>query len=409
MRPRRSVLFLPVLALTPVLFATHAACTSESPSPSAEESAGAGGAGASDAGTPGKATTSGGAGGHGHGTHDGSGGQSGDAGNAEGGYGGDWWTVSCGAGNIPGEAGYGGEPIVAGAGGGPSEPGCINSDGKCAAHCHEIPIVAGCGEEQQSATLCSALPAPATTSCGVRLDDGEVFYVDAPYEGPEYGLVVNPFASTNEYRPCTQAEVDASDCRDHPDEPSTRAAKFVLENNTATDRWVLVAGEPCTAFDIKKDGVSLEIERGDACETSKCRAWSGDWVEDETWQRVPAGASVSLSWDGLSLDPFHTIDVCEPEPEEEVAQPGDSRCREYRQVAAPQGSYAATLRVLSVHPSTNDPDDTTCDGDVCLRAGDVVPIRPVYHACWGAQGSLALEVPFDLPETGEAVITVQLE
>ena len=394
-----STRFLPLLALSPALLAALVACERESGEPDVTSGeAGASGAHSSqpDAGKPGNEPPLAGAGGE-TGQPEGSGGVGGETGQHEGsgGVAGDPGLGSCG---------NGGE--VAGAGGESGEISCTNVDGSCAEPCHEVQVVSGCGDDQQRAILCSMRPAPETTACGVRLADDQVFYVDAPHESSEY-VIENPFAASEGFRACTQAEVDASDCRDLSDTASVRSARFVLENTTEEDRWVLIEGEPCGAFDVKKAGVSLQLESGSACADSACNSLSSDWITTETWERIPAGQSITLSWDGLELASFHAIDVCEPELNpDETAQPGDGRCIETSARAAAAGAFAATFGVRSTDPSLHE--GAECEGERCEVPLDIAPVRAVYPAC-RTSGPDTLDVPFELPETGEAVVTVSLE
>jgi hypothetical protein len=139
---------------------------------------------------------------------------------------------------------------------------------------------------------------------------------------------------------------------------------------------------------------------------SACRNYDGDWIEEETWQRVPPFASITLSWDGLSLEPFQTIDVCEPNDDGEAAQPGDSRCLEYRRTPAIPGAYSVTFGVRSTDPSLSS--EAECDGERCSVPIDIVPIRTVYQAC-RTGGADTTAVAFELPEAGELVVQVALE
>lgn len=405
MRFRSAPGALSLFSLSPLLIAGFVACASESPDPGgggAQAGEGRTGASPSAGGAAGdnrpSAGTGGSAGGAGAGL--GSGGSSGDAGSGGA-------PTDAGAGGVPIEAGAGGAPI-GGSGGTPTEVSCTNADGTCAEPCHEVPIVTGCGEEQEPATLCTALPLPEAASCGVRLDDGEIFYVDAPYESLE-SVVPNPFGASEDFRACTQAEVDASDCREHADEPAERSARFVLRNTSTEDRWVLVAGEPCAPFDVQKDGSALVLEPGAACAESACNAIAADWIETETWERVAAGASVTLTWDGIRLATHQTIDVCEPGETAtgaEREQAGDGRCVEVERRAAAAGAYSVTFGVRSTDPSLDEAAE--CEGERCNVPMNVVGAAPIYEAC-RTTGADTLNVDFTLPETGEAVVNVALE
>lgn len=294
-----------------------------------------------------------------------------------------------------GDAGSAGATMSGGAGG--------------SAGCFEIPVRSGCGDSEERSILCSPTSVPiATTSCGVRIADGVIFNVDAPYEvETQWQPVPNAFAELPGFRRCSQDEILATDCRDFSVHPSERSARFDFSNETQSNVWVLRAATTCTPFSIerKADGAVMTLALFDSCD-AKCSGSTDAW-ENWTLVRLAPGAELSLPWDGRAFETVQTVVACASDPNFSSPFDGmDARCRRGPLVASAEGAYRASFWVYD-DPSLF-PLSECGDADTCEVQNDLVGVSDVMEACTGAP-SAKLDVDFSLPAMGEVVVPVRIE
>ena len=332
--------------------------------------------------------------------HAGEGGTDTDAGRGQGGTSG--MTGNTGGVSVAGDAGRAGSGGSGAAGGAPVE--CPTDGSECPTGCFELPLTTGCGADLRRSRLCTEAEFdPPELACGVREADGTVFYVDAPFD---LEPVVNAFFDIEGFRPCTQSEVDDSDCRDLDDVPPSRSVRFDVTNAGTGPLWLAVGADGCSLFGIDRapDWEELIIDLVRPCGSS-CNS-GGDIYAYAEVVRLEPGEGRSLEWDGRAAETAPTIRVCDERISDgnPWTENMDDRCIGGRIVPVAPGRYRVAIGASS------DPAGyfaRNCrDAASCTFGLDIFGVASYEERCFGDLTSTLTE--FDVPETGDVVVPVMI-
>ncbi len=275
----------------------------------------------------------------------------------------------------------------------------------CPEGCLELEVTSGCDANRRAYTLCTEAPIdPVQTSCGVRESDGEILYVAAPYgQGPAPNL----FYGLEGFRPCTQEEIDRTDCRDLTDLPATRSVRFDVANARASTVWLAISSEYCASLGIDRasDGEELILSLHRPCD-SHC----GIQVEGyagANFVRLDPGEASSFEWDGRAARTAPTLVACEISGDDPPWPEGtDDACVGGSIAPVTPGRYRASLLIET---NSNDFIARSCrDAETCFVELDFAVVGSFDERC--QEGSPDwMPVEFEIPESGDVVVPLTLE
>jgi hypothetical protein len=291
------------------------------------------------------------------------------------------------------------DSLGAGGVGGTQAVRCGQVGVDCPAGCQAVPVTRGCGALAELTTICAdAATGIWGADCGVRASDGAVYRVHATYPfGPDYwgGNETAPssFATVPGFRPCVQAEVDASDCLP-PEGVSTQTVTVVVTNTGSTDLYLVVGGYSCTALELDRLRDGTQVVQSIYPPITCFSEWEY-WPTTVT-EILPAGESRTLTWDARELELVEQVVTCyQGQPTE-----GSVNAHELTGIArrSAPGLYRLTVRF----------DRTSCAYPDCF---DKI-MRPLTHdlpRTSGCPADAAISVDFTLPISGDVTVPISIE
>jgi hypothetical protein len=233
--------------------------------------------------------------------------------------------------------------------------------------------------------------------CGVRLDDGEVFLVDAP--PPVAGMrSLNVFESLPGFRSCFQSELDAIIC-DEPDPPSVVNVRFEISNNTSGPVWVVHEGNFCTPFEVRRLPDLTQLILSPVAQSSTCSCFQGDPTHSGKIVRLERGSTLTISWTGYELENYAALVAC---PTDTWACPYG-----YRPLSAAAGRYQAAFGAIR---DAQNIYVVACETNgFCGYAGGFTWPNSCIRGLVGSDEIARPTVEFDLPETGDVVVPVSID
>ncbi len=191
---------------------------------------------------------------------------------------------------------------------------------------------------------------------------------------------------------------------------SKQSVDFVLHNGSTLPMGVRTDGYLCSAFGIYRlqDGVPALVNREIAFTETLCSR-NGDDQSRATYRLVPAGETLTLTWDAREEALFYETLTCPtgyPYDRESVQTPvGVAR-------PAPAGDYQVVLGVVpqATLQALAAADAATCSVQTSPTEGylcndELSDGSTVGHECLSNN---VLPVAFQLPQSGDVTVSVEL-